>query len=111
VASWIDGRRTQAAPKAPQRKRPCRSRGLSVDPGCSFAELRGRAPLQTGAVGVYQIDERLGQGGYMSLETVLLIVILTFGFGSVRPFLEKLLCPFDEPRDISVRELGALVPE
>src|SRR5262249_41379727 len=28
---------TQAAPKAPQRKRPCRSRGLSVDPCCSFA--------------------------------------------------------------------------
>jgi hypothetical protein len=29
---WIDGRRIRAAPKAPQRKRPCRSRALSVDP-------------------------------------------------------------------------------
>jgi len=65
VASWIDGRQTQAAPKAPQRKRPCRSRGLSVDPGCSFAELRGRAPLQSGALGVYQIDETLeAKGGH-----------------------------------------------
>jgi hypothetical protein len=33
---WIDGRRIRAAPKAPQRKRPCRSRALSVDPSCSF---------------------------------------------------------------------------
>jgi hypothetical protein len=29
---WIDGRRIRAAWKAPQRKRPCRSRALPVDP-------------------------------------------------------------------------------
>ena len=39
---------------------------------------------KTGPLGVYHIDETLGQGGpFMSIETVLLIVLLTFGFGSV----------------------------
>jgi hypothetical protein len=32
---WIDGRRLRAAMKAPQRKMPCCSRALSVDPSLS----------------------------------------------------------------------------
>src|SRR5215471_16048507 len=35
---------TQAAPKAPQRKRSCRSRALSLILDCSFVELRVREP-------------------------------------------------------------------
>jgi hypothetical protein len=35
---WIDGRQIRAAWKAPQRKRPCRSRALPVDPSF-FASL------------------------------------------------------------------------
>ena len=39
---------------------------------------------KTGPLGVYEIAETLeARGQYMSIETVLLIVILTFGFGSV----------------------------
>src|SRR5262249_62247153 len=37
---------TQAAPKAPQWKRPCRSRALSLIPNRSFVELRVREPRQ-----------------------------------------------------------------
>jgi hypothetical protein len=33
-------------PKAPQRKRPCRSRALSLIPNRSFVELRVREPRQ-----------------------------------------------------------------
>jgi hypothetical protein len=33
---WIDGQPLRAAPKAPQRRRPCRSRAVLVDPS-SFA--------------------------------------------------------------------------
>src|SRR5262245_2665599 len=69
---------TQAAPKAPQRKRPCRSRGLSVDPCCSFALNCASSPRRRPALWA----ETLG-GPYVSIEAVLLIVILTFGFGSV----------------------------
>jgi hypothetical protein len=36
---WIDGLRLRAASKAPQRRRPCRSRALLVDPS-SFALVR-----------------------------------------------------------------------
>ena len=34
---WIDGRRIRAALKAPQRKRPCRSRALPVDRSFFFS--------------------------------------------------------------------------
>src|SRR5438552_8273310 len=37
--NWIDGQPIRAAPKAPERKRLCRSRALSVDP-CHFVALR-----------------------------------------------------------------------
>jgi hypothetical protein len=37
---WIDGRRTRAAAKAPQRKRPCRSRATALNPSCSSFPLR-----------------------------------------------------------------------
>jgi hypothetical protein len=36
---WVDGLRLRAAVKAPQSRRPCRSRVLLVDPG-SFALAR-----------------------------------------------------------------------
>jgi hypothetical protein len=35
---WIDGHRLRAATKAPQRKRPCRSRALLVDPSSLASE-------------------------------------------------------------------------
>ena len=45
---WIDGHRTRAAPKAPQRKRPCRSRASarrSLLPS-SFGYAKRRMPLE-----------------------------------------------------------------
>jgi hypothetical protein len=42
--SRIIGSATQAVPKAPQRKRPCRSRALSLILDRSFVELRVREP-------------------------------------------------------------------
>src|SRR5262245_8660034 len=47
---WIDGRRTRAAAKAPQRKRPCRSRATarrSLLPP-SFGNAKRRMPLEHG---------------------------------------------------------------
>jgi hypothetical protein len=49
---------TQAAPKAPQRKRPCRSRALVLDPNRSFVELRVREPRQ-GLVAFRHLQEVL----------------------------------------------------
>jgi hypothetical protein len=44
----IDGRRIRAAPKAPQRKRPCRSWAPSVDPSRSW--FRCAQPILRGSI-------------------------------------------------------------
>ena len=41
---WIDGRRTRAAAKAPQRKRPCRSRATARQSSLFFVSLRFYGP-------------------------------------------------------------------
>jgi len=52
---------TQAAPKAPQRKRPCRSRALVLDPNRSFVELRVGEP-RLGARSAPSAADRVRRG-------------------------------------------------
>src|SRR5262249_18419571 len=51
----IDGQRNRAAAKAPRRKRPCRSRALSVDPSRSW--LRYAQPIFAGGPITREIRE------------------------------------------------------
>jgi|SRR6516162_7430406 len=55
---WIDGQRLRAATKAPQRRRPCHSRALLVDPKFPrFGAISLASTDGTGAWGVWFMNE------------------------------------------------------